>query len=75
MIDEPVPAEVIEANKAYRIDDDTLRTVRQAFDAYMGTFNYWNYTIQKRFNDKSAMRHIKMFTVRNRYFFPFMVTV
>jgi hypothetical protein len=21
------------------------------------------------------MRHIKMFTVRNRYFFPFMVTV
>lgn len=52
-----------EAKRSYRVPASRLARLQAALDKYVGTKNYYNYTIQKRHNDPSARRHIKSFTL------------
>lgn len=58
-----VKAAYLEAKRTYRIPPSRLARLQSALDRYIGTKNYYNYTIQKKFNDPSAKRHIKSFNV------------
>ena len=58
-----VKAAYIKAKKAYRISDSRRQRVQEALNAYVGTCNFHNYTIQKGFSDPSAKRHIRSFKV------------
>ncbi|KAF8251173.1 pseudouridine synthase [Wilcoxina mikolae CBS 423.85] len=51
--------------KAYRISPERLERVRDAFHQFVGTNNYYNFTIEKTFRDPSAKRHIKSFEVND----------
>ncbi|KAB8079020.1 pseudouridine synthase [Aspergillus leporis] len=51
------------AKRAYRIPPARVARVQEALDKYLGTKNYYNYTIQKLFKDPSSKRHIKSFKV------------
>ncbi|KAH7374268.1 pseudouridine synthase [Pyrenochaeta sp. MPI-SDFR-AT-0127] len=53
----------LDAKKAYRISPERQARVQAALDNYLGTRKYHNYTVQKKFNDKSAQRYIKSFKV------------
>ncbi|KAJ1963666.1 tRNA pseudouridine synthase 1 [Dimargaris xerosporica] len=48
--------------RAYRIAPETVDQVRQALQQYVGTCNYHNFTISKKFSDPSAKRVIRSFT-------------
>jgi tRNA pseudouridine38-40 synthase len=56
-------AAYISAKKAYRISPERQARVQAALDNYLGTHKFHNYTVQKKFNDKSAQRYIKSFKV------------
>lgn len=58
-----IKAAYISAKKAYRISDQRRGRVQEALNAYLGTRNFHNYTIQKRFSDPSAKRLIRSFNV------------
>lgn len=69
---EPTPLELavkelkaayITAKQAYRISAFRRERVQEALNAYLGTKNYHNYTIQKAFKDPSAKRVIRSFNV------------
>jgi tRNA pseudouridine38-40 synthase len=49
--------------KDYRISPERLEKVREAFRQFVGTNNYYNFTVDKTFKDASAKRHIKSFEV------------
>ncbi|OCK83549.1 tRNA pseudouridine synthase-like protein [Lepidopterella palustris CBS 459.81] len=53
----------LEAKKAYRISPARKARVQEALDQYVGTRSFHNYTVQKKFKDPSAKRHIKSFKV------------
>ncbi|RHZ72068.1 hypothetical protein CDV55_108272 [Aspergillus turcosus] len=52
-----------EAKRAYRIPAARLDRLQATLDKYVGTNNFYNYTIQKTYNDPSAKRFIKSFNV------------
>ncbi|KAF2030794.1 pseudouridine synthase [Setomelanomma holmii] len=56
-------AAYLAAKKAYRISPERQARVQAALDNYLGTRKYHNYTVQKKFSDKSAQRYIKSFNV------------
>jgi tRNA pseudouridine38-40 synthase len=56
-------AAYLSAKKAYRISPERQARVQAALDNYLGTRKYHNYTVQKKFSDKSAQRYIKSFKV------------
>jgi tRNA pseudouridine38-40 synthase len=56
----------MDAKKAYRISPERQARVQAALDQYVGTRKFHNYTIQKRFNDKSAQRYIKSFKMAEK---------
>ncbi|KAG9242728.1 pseudouridine synthase [Calycina marina] len=58
-----VKAAYITAKKAYRVSDERRKGVQDALNIYLGTRNFHNYTIQKRFSDPSAKRIIRSFNV------------
>ncbi|RJE26270.1 tRNA pseudouridine synthase [Aspergillus sclerotialis] len=58
-----VKAAYLEAKRTYRIPPSRLARLQSALDRYVGTKNFYNYTIQKKFGDPSAKRHIKSFKV------------
>jgi tRNA pseudouridine38-40 synthase len=58
-----VKAAYIKAKKAYRISEKRRLRVQEALNAYVGTRNFHNYTIQKTFSDPSAKRLIRSFNV------------
>jgi tRNA pseudouridine38-40 synthase len=58
-----VKAAYIAAKKAYRISTKRRARVQEALNAYLGTRNFHNYTIQKSFKDPSAKRVIRSFNV------------
>lgn len=58
-----VKAAYITAKKAYRISNSRRARVQEALNAYLGTRNFHNYTIQKKFSDPSAKRVIRSFNV------------
>ncbi|PLB47109.1 putative tRNA pseudouridine synthase, partial [Aspergillus steynii IBT 23096] len=51
------------AKRAYRIPAARLARIQETLDKYVGTKNFYNYTIQKAHSDPSAKRHIKSFKV------------
>ncbi|CAE7187993.1 hypothetical protein P3342_008854 [Pyrenophora teres f. teres] len=53
----------IDIKKAYRISPERQARVQAALDNYLGTHRYHNYTVHKKYNDKSAQRYIKSFQV------------
>ncbi|PYH85447.1 tRNA pseudouridine synthase [Aspergillus uvarum CBS 121591] len=53
----------LKAKRAYRISPTRLARVQAALSQYVGTNNFWNYTIQKTHKDPSSKRHIKSFNV------------
>ena len=59
-------AAYIKAKKAYRIHPDRLERVSSTLTRFLGTRNYYNYTIQKTFRDASANRVIKSFVVHEK---------
>jgi tRNA pseudouridine38-40 synthase len=56
----------IDVKKAYRISPERQARVQAALNNYLGTHKYHNYTVQKKFNDKSAQRYIKSFKVADK---------
>ncbi|KAL5003430.1 pseudouridine synthase [Aspergillus recurvatus] len=56
-----VKAAYLKARREYRIPSARLARIQQALDKYVGTKNFYNYTIQKQYRDPSAKRHIKSF--------------
>ncbi|KAL5335952.1 pseudouridine synthase [Aspergillus crustosus] len=58
-----VKAAYLRARRAYRIPPARLARIQTALNQYVGTFNFFNYTIQKTFKDPSAKRHIKTFNL------------
>jgi tRNA pseudouridine38-40 synthase len=58
-----VKAAYIKAKKAYRIAEKRRLRVQEALNAYLGTKNFHNYTVQKTFSDPSAKRVIRSFNV------------
>jgi tRNA pseudouridine38-40 synthase len=58
-----VKAAYITAKKAYRISEQRRARVQEVLNSYLGTQNFHNYTIQKRFSDPSAKRVIRSFNV------------
>jgi tRNA pseudouridine38-40 synthase len=59
-------AALLTAKKAYRISPERQARVQAALDNYLGTRKFHNYTVQKKFSDKSAQRYIKSFKVAPR---------
>lgn len=58
-----VKAAYLQAKHAYRVPFTRIMRLQSALDKYIGTKNFYNYTIQKQFRDPSAKRHIKSFKV------------
>lgn len=58
-----VRAAYLAAKRNYRVPASRLARLQSALDQYVGTRNYFNYTIQKKHGDPSSKRHIKSFTV------------
>ncbi|KKK17781.1 hypothetical protein AOCH_004105 [Aspergillus ochraceoroseus] len=56
-----VKAAYLTSRRAYRIPPARLARIQAALDKYLGTRNFYNYTIQKTYKDPSAKRHIKTF--------------
>ncbi|GKZ43281.1 tRNA pseudouridine synthase 1 [Aspergillus brasiliensis] len=61
-----VKAAYLQAKKAYRIPAQRLARVQEALDKYVGTNNFFNYTIQKTHADPSSKRHIKSFKMADQ---------
>lgn len=49
--------------KNYRIPPDVLELVRSTMKQYLGSHNYWNFTVGKEFGDRSCQRVMKAITV------------
>ncbi|KAL2872649.1 pseudouridine synthase PUS2 [Aspergillus lucknowensis] len=56
-----VKATYLKGRREYRIPPTRLARIQTALDKFVGTNNFYNYTIQKVFKDPSARRHIKSF--------------
>ncbi len=53
----------IAAKRSYRISPARLERIRSCLAMYVGTRNFHNFTVDKKFRDPSAKRVIKSFTV------------
>lgn len=60
---------MMQRKRAYRIDSDTLAKARETLQHFLGSHNFWSYTIGKSFNEKSAQRFMKELEIRD----PFLV--
>lgn len=56
----------MDAKKAYRISPERQQRVQEALNKYLGTRKFHNYTVQKKFTDRSAQRFIKSFKVAEK---------
>jgi tRNA pseudouridine38-40 synthase len=56
----------MDAKKAYRISPERQARVKAALAEYVGTHMFHNYTVQKKFTDRSAQRFIKSFKVADK---------
>ena len=66
LIDEGVKrlrAAYVAAKRRYRIPEARKQRVQDTLSLFLGTHNFWNFTIQKPFRDPSAKRVIKTFKV------------
>ncbi|KAI9094026.1 pseudouridine synthase [Phlyctochytrium arcticum] len=61
-IDTPEPTkEELDARRSYRIPSEQLALLREILNQYVGTNNFHNFTINKRFEERSAQRYIIKF--------------
>ncbi|TLD19764.1 hypothetical protein PspLS_09650 [Pyricularia sp. CBS 133598] len=58
-----IKATYVAAKRRYRVSQERIGKLQAALDKYVGTHNFHNYTILKKFTDSSAKRHIKSFKV------------
>ena len=58
-----IKAAYVSAKRNYRISEARLQALQAVLDKYEGTNNFHNYTVQKKYSDPSAKRHIKSFVV------------
>ncbi|TQS35003.1 hypothetical protein Golomagni_04592 [Golovinomyces magnicellulatus] len=58
-----IKAAYITAKKLYRISSKRQKRIQEALDNYIGTHNFHNYTVQKKYTDPSAKRVIRSFDV------------
>lgn len=65
-ITKAVKAAYLRAKRAYRIPESRLDRIQAALDQYVGTKNFFNYTIQKQHKDPSAKRYIKSFNLNRK---------
>ena len=56
--------EEMEPKRAFRASKEQLVLLQNILKEYEGSHNYHNFTLGKKFNDKSAMRYIKKFWVK-----------
>lgn len=61
-----IKAAYLRAKRAYRIPTSRLDRIQSALDQYVGTKNFFNYTIQKPHSDPSAKRYIKSFNLNRQ---------
>lgn len=52
---------ILKMKREYRITPDRLARIREGMAMYLGTNNFWNYTVNKKFKDASAKRYIMQF--------------
>lgn len=55
--------------KQYRMPQETLQALRKTMQSYLGSHNFWNFTVGKDFQDRSCQRIMKRLEVTE----PFMV--
>lgn len=58
-----IRAAYLAEKRTYRVHPARLARLREALSKYLGTNNFYNYTIQKSFGDPSAKRVIKSFEI------------
>ncbi|KAH8898283.1 pseudouridine synthase [Thozetella sp. PMI_491] len=58
-----IKAALVAAKRRYRVTPARLEKLQTALNAYVGTNNFHNYTVDKTFKDPSAKRHIKSFVL------------
>lgn len=58
-----IRAAYLAEKRTYRVHPARLARLREALSKYLGTNNFYNYTIQKNFGDPSAKRIIKSFEI------------
>ncbi|KAL5612676.1 hypothetical protein BROUX41_004229 [Berkeleyomyces rouxiae] len=51
----------INAKRRYRVTPERLGQLQSALNKYIGTHNFYNYTVRTDFKDAAAKRHIKSF--------------
>lgn len=56
-------AAYVAAKRKYRIPESRKQRLQDVLNLYLGTHNFWNFTIQKTHRDPSAKRVIKSFKV------------
>lgn len=56
-----IKAAYLDAKRAYRIPAARMARIQETLDKFVGTRNFYNYTIQKAHNDPSARRVIRSF--------------
>jgi len=56
-------AAYVAAKRQYRVPETRRNRLQSVLNQYLGTKNFWNYTVQKTFKDPSAKRVIKSFKV------------
>ncbi|KAF2751230.1 pseudouridine synthase [Sporormia fimetaria CBS 119925] len=56
----------MDAKKNYRISPLRQKRVQDILNLYLGTHKFHNYTVQKKFTDRSAQRYIKSFKVADK---------
>ncbi|KAG8806874.1 tRNA pseudouridine synthase 1 [Serendipita sp. 401] len=49
--------------KKWRIDEETVSRFRAVLQEYIGTHNFWNFTIGREFKEAAAHRHMKSIEV------------
>jgi len=59
----PYTDEEIQKFRDYRISKEKLETFRQALESYVGSHNYHNFTVGKKFEEESSTRYIISFKV------------
>jgi len=57
----PYTEEEIQKFRNYRISKEKLMTFRQALEMYVGSHNYHNFTVGKKFEEESSTRYIISF--------------
>lgn len=47
----------------YRVDEETLARFKSILEEFVGTHNFWNFTVGREYKEAAAQRHIKSIEV------------